>query len=113
MATTSTQEIKQDNCTHEPFFKAFTRMTRDFATSFVKDKNQVPHPIRHISDMSEHYVHSESDNIQTTCIGTYKFSECLEKIKIIGRRKGSMQEIFFRNIDQILQVTSDYDWYSC
>ena len=69
MTSETNQKIRLSNCTHEQLFKALARVEAKLATTTVKDKNRVPHAIKTISDMFEHYVASDIDDIPRTRLG--------------------------------------------
>ncbi len=73
MTSSSTQKIRLNNCTHEQLFKALARVEAKLATTTIKDKNRTPHAIKSISDMSEHYVASDIDDIPLTRLGNPKY----------------------------------------
>jgi hypothetical protein len=64
--TSATTKIRLNNCTHEQLFEALARVVAKLATTTIKDKNRAPHAIKSISDMSEHYVASDIDDIPLT-----------------------------------------------
>jgi len=69
MSSETNQKTKLSNCNHEQLFKALARVEAKLATASIKDKNCVPHAIRIISDMSEHYVATDIDDIARTRLG--------------------------------------------
>ena len=69
MTSETNQKIRLSNCTHEQLFKALARVEAKLATTTIKDKNRVPHAIKTISDMSEHYVATDIDDIPRTRLG--------------------------------------------
>jgi hypothetical protein len=73
MTSATTQKIRLNNCTHEQLFKALARVEAKLATTTIKDKNRTPHAIKSISDMSEHYVASDIDDIPLTRLGNHKY----------------------------------------
>jgi hypothetical protein len=74
MTTSTSQKTNLNSGTHEQLFKALARVEAKLATATVKDNgpNKVAHPIRHVSVMSEYYIPSASDNVQTTRLGNPK-----------------------------------------
>ena len=73
MTSETNQKIRLNNCTHEQLFKALARVEAKLANTTIKDKNRVPHAIKSISDMSEHYVASDIDDIPLTRLGNPKY----------------------------------------
>ncbi len=74
MTTSTAQKINLDNCTHEELFKALTRIEARIATTSLRDKDRVAHPIKHIvAIMAEHYVSWEAHNVSTTRLGNPQF----------------------------------------
>ena len=73
-ASSTTQKINLNSCTHEQVFKALARGYAELATATVKDNspNKIAHPVRHVSDMSEYYIPSASDIFQLTRLGNHK-----------------------------------------
>ncbi len=69
MTSAITQKIRLSNCTHEQLFKALARVEAKLATTTIKDKNRVPYAIKSISDMLEHYVATDIDDIPLTRLG--------------------------------------------
>ena len=69
MTSETNQKIRLSNCTHEQLFKALARVEAKLATTTIKDKDRTPHAIKSISDMSEHYVASDIDDIPRTRLG--------------------------------------------
>ena len=66
MTTSTAQKINLNNCTYGELFKALARIEARIATTSVRDKDRVAHPIKHIAAMAEHYVPSDADNVSTT-----------------------------------------------
>ncbi len=62
------------------------------ATTSVRNKDRVAHPIKHIAAMSEDYVPLEADNISTTRLGNPQFRDWLRSDiganKILWEKKG-------------------------
>jgi hypothetical protein len=79
MATSTAQKTNLNNCAHEQVFKALARVDAKHATATVKGNgpHKVAHQIRHILDMSEYFIPSGVDNIQTTSLGKPKVSDWL------------------------------------
>jgi hypothetical protein len=79
MTTSTSQKTNLNSGTHEQLFKALARVEAKLATATVKDNgpNKVAHPILHVSVMSEYYIPSASDNVQTTRLGNPKVRDWL------------------------------------
>ncbi len=60
------------NCTHEQLFKALAQVEAKLATATMKDQNRVPHAVKDISDMSEHYVATDIDDVPRKSLGNLK-----------------------------------------
>ena len=92
MTTSTAQKINLNNCTHEELFKALARIEARIATTSVRDKDRVAHPIKHITAMAEHYVPSDADNVSTTRLGNPQFRDWLPSDfganKIYWEKKG-------------------------
>ncbi len=73
ITSATTQKIRLNNCTHEQLFKALARVEAKLATTTIKDKNRAPHAVKSISDMSEHYVATDIDDIPLTRLGNPKY----------------------------------------
>ncbi len=73
MTSATTQKINPTNCAHEQLFKALARVEAKLATTTIKDKNRAPHAVKSISDMSEHYVATNIDDIPLTRLGNPKY----------------------------------------
>ncbi len=84
MTTSTAQKINLNNCTHEDLFKAIARIEASIATTSVRDKDRVAHPIKYIAAIAEHYVPSEADNVSTTRLG---YQAILALTRYTGRRK--------------------------
>ena len=78
-ASSTTQKINLNSCTHEQVFKALACVDARLATATVKDNGpyKIAHPVRHVSDMSEYYIPSASDTIQLTRLGNPKVRDWL------------------------------------
>ena len=92
MSTSTTRKLNLNNCAHEELFKAVARIEANLAKTSVRDKNRVAYPVKHISVMAEHYVPSESDNINSTRLGNPQFRDWLPSDfganKIYWEKKG-------------------------
>jgi hypothetical protein len=77
MSTLTTRKLKMNNCAHKELFKAVARIEAKLAKTSVTDKNWVAHPVKHITVMAEHYVPSESDNMNSTRLGNPQFRDWL------------------------------------
>ncbi len=77
MSTSTTRKLNLSNCAHEELFKAMARIEAKLAKTSVRDKNRVAYLVKHITVMAEHYVPSESDNINSTRLGNPQFRDWL------------------------------------
>ncbi len=64
-----------NNCTHEELFKALPLIEARIATTSVRYKDRVAHPIKHIAAIAEHYVPSDADTVSTTRLGNISYTE--------------------------------------
>ncbi len=65
-----------NNCAHEQVFKALARVDAKLATATVKGSG--PHKVAHqIRQISEYFIPSGVDSIQTTFLGKPKVSDWL------------------------------------
>ena len=53
-ASSTTQKINLNSCSHEQVFQALACIDARLATATVKDNgpNKIAHPVRHVSDIS-------------------------------------------------------------
>ncbi len=54
-------------------FKALARVEAKLATTIIKDKTRAPHAVKSISDMSEHSVATDIDDIPQMRLGNPKY----------------------------------------
>ena len=73
MSSETNQKTKLSNCNHEQLFKALARVEAKLATTTIKDKTRAPHAVKSITDMSEHSVATDIDDIPQTRLGNPKY----------------------------------------
>ena len=73
IVTTSNQKVNLNNCTHEQLFKAISKIQAKATIAFVKVERWIGHHMKHMTDMSKHYVVTATDNFGVTRKGHPSF----------------------------------------
>jgi hypothetical protein len=87
MTSSTTQKISLSNCTREQLIKTLARVGAKLATTTIKDKNRVPYAVKNISDMSEHYIATDIDDIPRTRLENPKYRGWLPSDSEFGADK--------------------------